>query len=126
LPVEFSFDEAGTMIITKADWQELSLLPYGAFENAKVEQVAASIHEPEPEVELNSKQDPEQEVTEMTQPQEAPQVIEAAQVHTVYAQPKKLRLPSTSEYIAAMCAAVQISHNLTQTLTRHELKPRQA
>jgi hypothetical protein len=50
---------------------------------------------------LNSKQDPEPEVTEMTQPTETPQVIEAAAVHTVYAQPKKLRLPSTSEYIAS-------------------------
>ena len=100
LPVEFSFDEAGTMIITKADWQELSLLPFGAFENAKVENVYASIPETEPEVVLNSIQDPEQEV-KMTQPQEAPQVIEAAQVHTLYAQPKKLRLPSTSEYIAS-------------------------
>lgn len=101
LPVEFSFDEAGTMVITKADWQELSLLPFGAFETAKIDQVAASIHQPEPKVVLNSKQDPEQEVTEMTQPTETPQVIEAAAVHTVYAQPKKLRLPSTSEYIAA-------------------------
>ena len=36
IPVEFSFDEAGTMIVTKAEWQELSLLPYGAFEAAKV------------------------------------------------------------------------------------------
>lgn len=101
LPVEYSFDEAGTMIITKADWQELSLLPYGAFEAAKVERVAASIHQTEPEVELNSKQDPEQEVTKMNEPVETPQVIEAAAVHTVYAQPKKLRLPSTSEYIAS-------------------------
>ena len=101
LPVEYSFDEAGTMIITKADWQELSLLPYGAFEAAKVERVAASIHQTEPEVELNSKQDPEQEVTKMNEPVETPQVIEAAAVHTVYAQPKKLRLPSPSEYVAS-------------------------
>jgi len=101
LPVEYSFDEAGTMIITKADWQELSLLPYGAFEAAKVERVAASIHQTKPKVELNSKQDPEQEVTKMNEPVETPQVIEAAAVHTVYAQPKKLRLPSTSEYIAS-------------------------
>jgi hypothetical protein len=50
---------------------------------------------------LNSKQDPEQEVTEMTNPVETPQVIEAAAVHTVYAQPKKLRLPSPSEYVAS-------------------------
>jgi hypothetical protein len=101
LPVEFSFDEAGTMIVTKADWQELSLLPYGAFEAAKVERVAASIHQNEEEVVLNSKQDPEQEVKEMSNQTETPQAVEAAAVHTVYAQPKKLRLPSTSEYIAS-------------------------
>ena len=99
LPVEFSFDEAGTMIVTKADWQELSLLPYGAFEAAKVERVAASIHQNEDEVVLNSKQDPEQEVEKMET--ETPQAVEAAAVHTVYAQPRKLRLPSTSEYIAS-------------------------
>ena len=99
LPVEFSFDEAGTMIVTKADWQELSLLPFGAFEAAKVERVAASIHQNEDEVVLNSKQDPEQEVEKMET--ETPQIVEAAAVHTVYAQPRKLRLPSTSEYIAS-------------------------
>ena len=100
MPVEFSFDEAGTMIVTKADWQELSLLPYGAFEAAKVERVAASIHQVNNEVVLNSNQDPEQKVTIMNAP-ETPQVVEAATVQTLYAQPRKLRLPSTSEYIAS-------------------------
>jgi hypothetical protein len=101
IPVEFSFDEAGTMIVTKAEWQELSLLPYGAFEAAKVERVAASIHQNENEVELNSEQDTEKEVTEMSNPVETPAVVEAATVQTIYAQPRKLRLPSTSEYIAS-------------------------
>ena len=101
IPVEFSFDEAGTMIVTKAEWQELSLLPYGAFEAAKVERVAASIHQNENEVELNSEQDTEKEVTDMSNPVEAPAVIEAATVQTIYAQPRKMRLPSPSEYIAS-------------------------
>jgi phage head maturation protease len=101
LPVEFSFDEAGTMIVTKADWQELSLLPYGAFEAAKVQRVAASIpHEPD-EIELNNTQDENEELTEMEKTVETPAVIEAATVQTIYAQPRKLRLPSTSEYIAS-------------------------
>ncbi len=99
LPTAFSYDEAGTMIVTAADWQELSLLPYGAFEAAKVERVAASIHQNENEVELNSEQDQEKEVTEMSNPVEAPAVIEASQ--PVYAQARKLRLPSPSEYIAS-------------------------
>jgi hypothetical protein len=101
VPVEFSFDEAGTMIVTKAEWQELSLLPYGAFEAAKVERVAASIHQNENEVELNSEQDTEKEVTEMSNPVETPAVVEASTVQSIYAQPRKLRLPSTSEYIAS-------------------------
>jgi hypothetical protein len=101
VPIEFSFDEAGTMIVTKAEWQELSLLPYGAFEAAKVERVAASIHQNENELELNSEQDTEKEVTEMTNPVETPAVVEASTVQTIYAQPRKLRLPSTSEYIAS-------------------------
>jgi len=100
-PVEFSFDEAGTMIVSKADWQELSLLPYGAFEAAKVERVAASIHQNEPEVELNKEQDQEKEVTEMSNEVEAPAVIEASAVQPIYAQARKLRLPSPSEYIAS-------------------------
>jgi len=101
IPVEFSFDEAGTMIVTKAEWQELSLLPYGAFEAAKVERVAASIHQNENEVELNVEQDTEKEVTEMSNPVETPAVVEASTVQSIYAQPRKLRLPSTSEYIAS-------------------------
>jgi phage head maturation protease len=101
LPVEFSFDEAGTMVVTKADWQELSLLPYGAFEAAKVQRVAASIHQEPDEIELNNTQDENEELNDMSQPVEAPAVIEAATVQTIYAQPRKLRLPSTSEYIAS-------------------------
>jgi phage head maturation protease len=100
-PVEFSFDEAGTMLVSKADWQELSLLPYGAFEAAKVERVSASIHQNEPEVELNKEQDQEKEVTEMSNEVEAPAVIEASAVQPIYAQARKLRLPSPSEYIAS-------------------------
>ena len=101
LPVEFSFDEAGTMVVTKADWQELSLLPYGAFEAAKVQRVAASIHQEPNEIELNNTQDENEELTEMEKTVETPAVIEAATVQTIYAQPRKLRLPSTSEYIAS-------------------------
>ena len=100
-PEEFSFDEAGTMVVTKSSWQELSLLPYGAFEAAKVERVAASIHQNENEVELNIEQDTEKEVTDMTNPVETPAVVEASTVQTIFAQPRKLRLPSTSEYIAS-------------------------
>jgi len=118
IPEEFSFDEAGTMIVTKASWQELSLLPYGAFEAAKIERVAASIHQNENEVELNSEQDTEKEVTDMSNPVETPAVVEASTVQTIYAQPRKLRLPSTSEYIASYVRGgadfAQLNANIAQ------------
>jgi hypothetical protein len=118
VPIEFSFDEAGTMIVTKAEWQELSLLPYGAFEAAKVERVAASIHQNETEIELNEQQDTEKEVTEMTNPVENPAVVEASTVQAIYAQPRKLRLPSTSEYIASYVRGgadfAQLNANIAQ------------
>jgi HK97 family phage prohead protease len=120
LPVEFSFDEAGTMVVTKADWQELSLLPYGAFEAAKVQRVAASIHQEPDEIELNNTQDENEELTEMEKTVETPAVIEAATVQTIYAQPRKLRLPSTSEYIASYVRGgadfAQLNANIKQAV----------
>jgi uncharacterized protein len=102
LPVEFSFDEAGTMVVTKADWQELSLLPYGAFEAAKVQRVAASIHQEPDEIELNNTQDENEELTEMENTVETPAVIEAATVQTIFATAKReFKMPTAAEYISA-------------------------
>ena len=101
-PTKFSYDENGTMVISAADWQELSLVPYGAFPGASVDRVAASIHHEETEVVLNSEQEPVEEINEMSQPVEAPAVIEAAPMaQPLYAQARSFKLPSASEYIAA-------------------------
>ena len=101
-PTKFSYDENGTMVISAADWQELSLVPYGAFPGASVDRVAASIHHEETEVVLNSEQEPVEEINEMSQPVEAPAVIEAApMVQPVYAQARNFKLPTAAEFIAA-------------------------
>jgi hypothetical protein len=101
-PTKFSYDENGTMIIAEASWQELSLVPFGAFAGASVDRVAASIHQEETEVVLNSEQEPVEEINEMSQPVEAPAVIEAAPVaQPLYAQARNFKLPSPSEYVAA-------------------------
>ena len=101
-PTKFSYDENGTMIISAADWQELSLVPYGAFPGASVDRVAASIHQEETEVVLNSEQEPVEEINEMSQPVETPAVIEAAPMaQPLYAQARNFKLPSASEFIAA-------------------------
>ena len=101
-PTKFSYDENGIMIIAEASWQELSLVPFGAFAGASVDRVAASIHQPETEVVLNSEQEPVEENNEMSQPVETPAVIEAAPMaQPLYAQARNFKLPSASEFLAA-------------------------
>jgi HK97 family phage prohead protease len=101
-PTKFSYDENGTMVIAEASWQELSLVPFGAFAGASVDRVAASIHQEETEVVLNSEQEPAEEINEMSQPVETPAVIEAAPMaQPLYAQARNFKLPSASEFIAA-------------------------
>jgi HK97 family phage prohead protease len=101
-PTKFSYDENGVMIIEAAQWQELSLVPFGAFAGASVDRVAASIHQQPDEVELNSEQEPVEENNEMSNPVETPAVIEAAPMaQPLYAQPRNFKLPTASEFIAA-------------------------
>jgi HK97 family phage prohead protease len=101
-PTKFSYDENGVMVIEAAQWQELSLVPFGAFAGASVDRVAASIHQQPDEVELNSEQEPVEENNEMSNPVETPAVIEAAPMaQPLYAQPRNFKLPSASEFIAA-------------------------
>ena len=103
-PTRFSYDEKGTMIIESADFQELSLVPYGAFAGASVDRVAASqgIPQDEQEVDNIETETPNEELDTMTQPTETPQVIEAASVApVVYAQPRQFKLPTAGEFIAA-------------------------
>jgi HK97 family phage prohead protease len=104
-PTRFSYDEKGTMVIEAADWQELSLVPFGAFAGASVDRVAASQGIPqEPEQVVNIETEtPNEELDTMTQPTETPAVIEAANVApTIYAQPRSFKLPSAAEFISAM------------------------
>ena len=101
-PTKFSYDENGTMVIAEASWQELSLVPFGAFAGASVDRVAASIHQEQTEVVLNSEQEPVEEIKEMSQPVEAPAVIEAAPMaQPLYAQARNFKLPTAGEFIAA-------------------------
>jgi HK97 family phage prohead protease len=103
-PTRFSYDEKGTMIIEAADWQELSLVPFGAFAGASVDRVAASqgIPQDEQEVDNIETETPNEELDTMTQPTETPTVIEAASVApVVYAQPRQFKLPTAGEFIAA-------------------------
>jgi len=103
-PTRFTYNEAGTMIIEMADWQELSLVPFGAFKGASVDRVAASQSIPQEPTEIDNieTETPNEELDNMEQPTDTPTVIEAAHVAPiVYAQPRQFKLPSAGEYIAA-------------------------
>ena len=103
--LEFSYNEAGVMLIEKAAWTELSLVSHGAFgASASITEVAASI--PTSNEEISNNTETAADEPEPTEPQEnpvsetpAPEVIEAS---SVFAQPKReFAMPSASELLAA-------------------------
>jgi HK97 family phage prohead protease len=114
-PTEFEIDQNGVMIVTAANWLELSLVPQPAFAGATITDVAASIPTSDEEISDNTKE--EADTPEPLEPQEnpvsdtpAPEVIEAS---TVFAQPKRnFVMPTPAEYLAAMHAGGDTFHNV--------------
>jgi HK97 family phage prohead protease len=114
-PTEFEIDQNGVMIVTAANWLELSLVPQPAFAGATITDVAASIPTSDEEMSDNTKE--EADTPEPIEPQEnpvsdtpAPEVIEAS---TVFAQPKRnFVMPTPAEYLAAMHAGGDTFHNV--------------
>ena len=104
-PTDYSF-EGSTMIVKAGNWTELSLLPFGAFEGAKVA-VAAEAPETQDPTPTDSEEEPE------VATQETPDTVEAAvPTQVIYAGPKKeFKLPSAAEYIASF---VRGGHDFAQ------------
>jgi hypothetical protein len=104
-PTDYSF-EGSTMIVKAGTWSELSLLPYGAFEGAKVA-VAAEAPETQDPTPTDSEEEPE------VATQETPEAVEAAvPTQLIYAAPKReFKLPSAAEYIASF---VRGGHDFAQ------------
>jgi HK97 family phage prohead protease/HK97 family phage major capsid protein len=91
-------DQQGRLVISKADWLELSLVPIPAFAGATVLDVAAEAALPD---ETESTEPVEETTVEATP--EAAQPVEAAATPTaLFAQPRReFRMPSAAEYIAS-------------------------
>jgi hypothetical protein len=104
-PTDYSF-EGSTMIVKAGNWTELSLLPFGAFEGAKVA-VAAEAPETQDPTPTDSEEEPE------VATQETPDTVEAAvPTQLIYAGPKReFKLPSAAEYIASF---VRGGHDFAQ------------
>ena len=99
-PIDYEEDEDGTMIVASAKWVELSLVTLGAFNEARITEVAAT---------APGEQQTMSEIK--TEAVEAPAVVEAAPapapapVASLFAQPKQeleYPIPTAGEYIAAM------------------------
>lgn len=90
-PIEAEYDNKGVLVIALAKWLELSLVPLGAFPEAKITQVAASKKE-------------ETTMEEITAPAVAAEVPAAAPTAPVWAAAKTDRefpMPTAGEYMAA-------------------------
>lgn len=100
-PTEFSYDDQGRMIVTKADWMELSLVPIAAFSGATITRVAASAEtEPDTEETTEPVEETPVEATPAAEAVEAAAVIPTAPIP---AQAKReFRMPSAGDYLAAM------------------------
>lgn len=105
-PLEFAW-EGDTMVVTKAAWNELSLVTAGAFgAQAKIDTVYAQAQTDEP---APAQAAAEETPTPEGEPEmETPEVIEAATEQTnpiLFAQPRRVvAMPTAAEYIAAAVA----------------------
>jgi HK97 family phage prohead protease len=103
IPTKFAFDNDGTMVVEEGRWTELSIVSEPAFEQARIEKVAASSPEPEPDEEP-TQPEPEEDSMSEAAPVEAsaPAIIPTV---PLYAEPKRaFKLPSIGDYIAAFVA----------------------
>jgi HK97 family phage prohead protease len=103
-PTEFAYDDEGRMIIKKAEWLELSLVPVGAFgDAANIAKVAASIHQNTKNTDHNKNVTESEKPTMSTETPAAPAAVEATiPTPALPAQPRKeFKMPSAAEYLAA-------------------------
>lgn len=110
-PTKFKYDKNGVMIVSAADFVELSLVTAGAFSDAKVYDVAAGLQRTQEGVWVETPD--EEEPTPATPPTEqkeitmsdSPEVVEATTPTPIFATAKReFKLPSAAEYIGAYLA----------------------
>ena len=104
-PTKFKYDKDGVMVVTAADWLELSMVPVPAFSGAVITDVAASAVQEIPAEEQTVTIVADDITTKEIEVSESPAVIEASQVApVVFAQPKAFKLPSAAEYVSKVLA----------------------
>lgn len=100
-PVSFKFDKAGTMVVSKAQLIELSLVAVPAFSEAVITEIAASA-DPEESEEEETLDTPEEEKVSEAIKAESEESATTPTSPIIYAQAKQeFKLPSAGEWMAA-------------------------
>jgi HK97 family phage prohead protease len=101
-PVQFKFDKAGTMVVSKAQLIELSLVAVPAFSEAVITEIAASADPEESEKEEETLDTPEEEKVSEAIKAESAESATTPTSPILYAQAKQeFKLPSAGEWISA-------------------------
>jgi hypothetical protein len=110
-PVSFKFDKAGTMVVSKAQLIELSLVAVPAFSEAVITEIAASA-DPEDDENNQPIDTPQEDTVSEEIKAESPESATTPTSPLLYAQARReFKLPSASEYIAAF---VRGGHDFAQ------------
>ena len=124
-PIKYTTAKDGTVTVTAADWIELSLVPVPAFAGAIITDIAASIHQQEPEI-STIETEPTQEnetMSEVTAP-----VVEATiPTAPIFAAAKKeFKLPSAGEFMAAYHIGGDTYANMNKAVAEYSAANRTA
>jgi len=111
-PIEAEFDDNGVLVVALAKWLELSLVPLGAFPEAKITQVAASKKE----------QNTMSENTTPAVAAEAPAPAPTAPVWAAAKTEREFKLPTPGEYMAAMHIGGETWRNVNAAYKQHQAK----
>jgi HK97 family phage prohead protease len=119
IPVKFKYDKDGTMVVSKANLVEISLVAQPAFADAVITEIAASQPDEESEEEVVEPQ-PQDISEEETMSTDTPTVEASAE--TVPTAPifatarREVPLPTAAEYISAAIAGGSAWHEMSDAL----------
>jgi len=100
-PVQFKFDKAGTMVVSKAQLIELSLVAVPAFSEAVITEIAASA-DPEDDENNQPIDTPQEDQVSEEIKAEAPESVTTPTSPILYAQAKReAKIPTAVEYLSA-------------------------
>lgn len=105
-PLEAEPNDDGALVVTAADWQELSVVFNPAFSAAKIDRVAATAATETPTI--------ESENPTMTDTIESAPPAEIPTVTPVYATARRPELPTAAEWIAASLVGGDTFHRMTE------------